>query len=97
MLQWEESQWGKIVTLRSLDRYYKGGSHRGRGGSPGGSTRRTVNVRTIPNTHSDNELFEPVNFRLSIRSYFFVFVIVIVILLLLLLHNTTKNPKLRAS
>ena len=64
----EESQWGKIVTLRSLDRYYKGGSNRGRGGSPGGSTRRTVKVRTIPNTDLDNELLEPVNFRFESRS-----------------------------
>ena len=63
--------------------------------SHGGSTRRTVNVRTIPNTHLDNELFEPVNFRFDGRSYIFVFVVVIVILLLLLLHNTNKNTKLR--
>ena len=66
------------------------------GGSPGGRTRRTVNVRTIPNTHLDNELFEPVNFRFETRSYLFVFVVVIVILLLLLLHNNNENPKLRA-
>ena len=59
----EESQWGKIVTLRSLDRYYKGGSNRGRGGSPGGSTGRTVNVMMILSTLLDNELFEPVNLR----------------------------------
>ena len=51
----------------------------------------------IPNTHSDNELFETDNFRLSARSYFWVFVIVIVILLLLLLHNYNKNTKLRAA
>ena len=49
----------------------------------------------ILSTHLDNELFEPVNFRLSDRSYIFVFVVVIVILLLLLLHNTNKNTKLR--
>ena len=64
----EESQWGKIVTLRSLDMYYKGGSNRGRGGSPGDSTRRTVNVMVISSTHSDNELLEPVNFRFEDRS-----------------------------
>ena len=52
---------------------------------------------TIPNTHLDNELFEPDNFRLSGRSYIFVFVVVFVILLLLLLHNTNKNPKLRTT
>ena len=64
----EESQWGKIVTLRSLDRYYKGGSNRGRGGSPGGRTRRTVNVMVILSTHLDNELLEPVNFCFEDRS-----------------------------
>ena len=80
------------MTLRSLDRYYKGKEIQ-----PWGRTRRTVNVRTIPNTHSDNELFETDNFRLSGRSYNFVFVIVIVILLLLLLHNYNKNPQLRAA
>ena len=67
------------------------------GGSPGARTRRTVNVMTIPNTHLDNELFAPVNFRFESRSYFWVFVIVIVILLLLLLHNTNKITKLRAA
>ena len=77
------------MTLAFLDR-------RG-GGSHGGRTSRTVNVRTIPKTHLDNELFERVNFRLYTRSYFWVFVIVIVILLLLLLHNTNKNPQLRAA
>ena len=51
----------------------------------------------ISSTHSDNELFEPVNFRFDVRSYIFVFVIVFVILLLLLLHNTNKNPQLRAA
>ena len=52
---------------------------------------------TILNTHLDNELFEPVNFRLYSRSYIFVFVIVFVILLFLLLHNTNENPQLRAA
>ena len=51
---------------------------------------------TIPNTHLDNELLEPVNLRFENRSYFWVFVIVFVILLLLLLHNYNKNTKLRA-
>ena len=52
---------------------------------------------TILSTHLDNELFEPVNFRLSARSYIFVFVVVIVILLLLLLHNINENPQLRVA
>ena len=37
-------------------------------GGGGGGGLELVNVRMILNTHLDNELFEPVNLRLSIHS-----------------------------
>ena len=62
-----------------------------RGG--GGRTRGSVNVRSFPNRHLENEVFETSTFPFHIRSCFSVFVVVIVVLLLLFFRNRTPSKR----